>query len=94
MGLQGGRPEDPCPHPSAAGDRSPPAGSALEAAQRMTAAGWPLGSYKKDMFFLLQVLNEHKLRNNFYEMSGEVGMSCHDKLRQIEVAYIKTESNS
>ena len=33
-------------------------------------------------------------KKHFYEMKGEVGMSWHEKERQQEVAYTKTESNS
>ena len=36
----------------------------------------------------------NKWKNHFYEMKGEVGMSWHEKERQQEVAYTKTESNS
>ena len=35
-----------------------------------------------------------KWKNHFYETKGEVGMSWHEKGRQQEVAYTKTESNS
>ena len=36
----------------------------------------------------------NKWKNHFYEMKGEVGMLWHEKERQQEVAYTKTESNS
>ena len=36
----------------------------------------------------------NKWKNHFYKMKGEVGMSLHEKERQQEVAYTKTESNS
>ena len=36
----------------------------------------------------------NKWKNHFYEMKREVGMPRHEKERQQEVAYTKTESNS
>ena len=36
----------------------------------------------------------NKWKNHFYEMKGEVGMSWHEKERQQEVTYTKTQSNS
>ena len=38
--------------------------------------------------------DNNKRKNHFYEMKGDVGMSPHEKERQQEVAYTKTESNS
>ena len=34
----------------------------------------------------------HKWKNHFHEMKGDVGMSHHEKEREQEDAYTKTES--
>ena len=34
----------------------------------------------------------HKWKNHLYEMNGDVGMSLHEKEREQEDAYTKTES--
>ena len=36
----------------------------------------------------------NKWENHFYEMKGDVGMSHHEKEREQEDAYTKTESHS
>ena len=36
----------------------------------------------------------NKWKNHFYEMKGDVGMSHHEKEREQEDAYTKTESHS
>ena len=36
----------------------------------------------------------NKWKNHFYEMKGDVGMSLHEKEREQEDAYTKTESHS
>ena len=36
----------------------------------------------------------NKCKNHFYEMKGDVGMSSHEKGREQEDAYTKTESHS
>ena len=37
---------------------------------------------------------ENKWKNHFYEMKGDVGMSLHEKEREQEDAYTKTQSHS
>ena len=40
------------------------------------------------------VLSDHKWKNHFYEMKGDVGMSVHEKERKQEDAYTKTQTHS
>ena len=38
--------------------------------------------------------NDYKWKNHFHDMKGDVGMSSHEKEREQEDAYTKTESHS